>query len=216
LIVGAMRLVCATLRLRREMPPEVERLFAENRDMILVTWHGRTLIPVHDYRGRGYWALISLSRDGDLQTANFRRLGFRTIRGSTGRRGAAATREVLTALQKGGVLTFTPDGPRGPSHKAQPGVVYFAQRSGRPIVPFGVSASPRWLLRSWDRFLIPKPFARAFMVYGEPLYVSPDTDLDQAARDVEAAINRLEDEAEGRAAASAAARRGSARPDPDK
>jgi lysophospholipid acyltransferase (LPLAT)-like uncharacterized protein len=147
----------------------------ERNGAILVTWHGRTLLPIHRFRGRGYWALISLSRDGELQAENFRRFGFRVVRGSTGRRGVLATRETLAALKAGGVLAFTPDGPRGPTHKAQPGVVYFAQKNGCPIIPVGISAYPRWQMRSWDRYLIPKPFSRACWVVSDPFSSAPTT-----------------------------------------
>ncbi len=200
LITGAVRVLCATLRLRVENEATVQRLLAENKGLIFVTWHGRVLIPLHVSRGRGYWTIISLSRDGDLQAENFRRAGFRIIRGSTSRRSVAATREVLTALEGGGVLAFVPDGPRGPSQKAQGGVVYFAQRSGRPIIPVGISAWPRWFAPSWDRFLVPWPFARAVWLNGDPIYVGPDDDLDAAALGVEQAINALEAEAERRVA----------------
>lgn len=196
LIDHGVRFICATLRMRYINDEDTARVIAESGGGIFVTWHGRTLIPVNRFRNRGYWALISLSRDGDLQAENFRRFGFRIIRGSTGRRGVAATREVLAALEAGGSLAFTPDGPRGPSQKVQPGVVYFAQRSGKPIIPTGISAWPRRNLRSWDRFLIPLPFARAIWVSGDPIFVGPADDLDEAVRRVEAAINAVETEAE--------------------
>jgi hypothetical protein len=196
LIVGSVRLLCATLRFRIEREAETEALLKREGGM-LVTWHGRTLVPINHFRGRGsFWMLVSLSRDGNLQAEIFRRNGYNVIRGSTGRRGVAATREVLAALEKGGILAFTPDGPRGPTHVVQPGVVYFAQRSGKPIIPTGVSAYPRWLLGTWDNFLVPKPFARAHWVYGEPIYIAPDEDLEAACARVGAAMDAVEAKAE--------------------
>jgi lysophospholipid acyltransferase (LPLAT)-like uncharacterized protein len=200
LITSLVRVICVTLRFRMENEAIVRDLLAEKKGLILVTWHGRVLIPLHVFRGLGYWTIISLSRDGDLQAENFRRAGFHIVRGSTSRRSVAATREVLTVLENGGVFAFVPDGPRGPSQKAQGGVVYFAQRSGRPIIPVGISAWPRWLAPSWDRFLVPWPFARAVWLYGDPIYVGPDDDLDAAVLQVERAINALEAEAERRVA----------------
>ena len=110
--------------------------------------------------------------------------------------GVAGTREALAILRRGEVIAFTPDGPRGPSHQVQAGVVYFAQRSGKPIVPVGISASPRWLIDSWDHFLVPKPFARACWIYGEPLYIAPDEDMEAACLRVTEAMNALEERAE--------------------
>ena len=196
-IVLVAGLLTRTLRLTIEREAETEAL-VQNGGM-LVTWHGRTLLPIARWRGRydlRLWMLVSLSRDGDLQNEIFQASGYHVIRGSTGRRGVAATREALHALASGGVLAMTPDGPRGPTQVVQTGVVYFAQRSGKPIVPTGISAYPRWILGSWDGFLIPKPFARARWVYGDPLYVSSDESLESACLRLADAIQKVEAQAE--------------------
>lgn len=169
---------------------------------ILVTWHGRTLLPANVFRNRGYWALISLSRDGELQNYIFQRLGFQTIRGSTGRGGVRGALQMARKVKEGGVLAFTPDGPRGPTHKVQPGVVLMAEKSGAPIVPIGVSAGRQWLVNSWDSYMVPQPFARCHFLVGEPIYIPPkisDTEREAYCRHIEIAINRLEREAERRA-----------------
>lgn len=180
----------------------IEGASGRPKGVIQVTWHGRTLIPANLLCNRGYWALISLSRDGELQNHVFCRFGFQTIRGSTGRGGVRGALQMARKVREGGVLAFTPDGPRGPSHKVQLGVILMAQKSGAPIVPVGISASRRWLIRSWDQFMIPKPFARGYFLVGEPIYVPAE--LDEAGREaiaeqVEIALNRLEREAERRA-----------------
>src|SRR5262249_35644552 len=105
-------------------------------------------------------------------------------------------------VKEGGVLTFTPDGPRGPTHKVQLGVILMAEKSGAPIYPIGISASRRWLVNSWDSYLVPKPFARCYFLVGDPIYVPPGLDEAQRialAEQIEIAINRLEREAERRA-----------------
>ncbi len=137
-----------------------------------------------------------MSKDGDLQAELFRCYGMGVIRGSTGRRGVLATREVLATLAKGEVIICTPDGPRGPAQQAQPGTLYFAQRTGLPIVPAGIAASPCWKLNSWDSYMIPKPFSRARWIYGEPFYVGPDEEIEAAQQRLTDAINRLQSEAE--------------------
>jgi lysophospholipid acyltransferase (LPLAT)-like uncharacterized protein len=157
----AVRLLCSTVRLRVDREQETNRL-VEERGGILVSWHGRALLPINRSQGKkNFHGLISMSKDGDLQAELFRCYGMGVVRGSTGRRGVLATREVLGLLERGQVIICTPDGPRGPSEKAQPGTLYFAQRTGLPIVPAGVAAFPRWELGSWDRYMIPKPFSRA-------------------------------------------------------
>jgi lysophospholipid acyltransferase (LPLAT)-like uncharacterized protein len=195
-ISGVIRIIGSTLRLKVIGQERFDALKTEHNGAILVTWHGRTLIPIYLYRQKGYWALISLSLDGNLQAANFRRFGFQVIRGSTGRRGVMATRQILTALNDGGVLAFTPDGPRGPSQKAQEGVVYFAKKSGKPILPVGVAANPAFQAKSWDKYMVPHPFARAAYVYGEPIFVGGEEENSEACVRVEAGINEAQARAE--------------------
>ena len=200
LVFNLARAIFKTLRLKCE---NLQGATPGDKGAILVTWHGRSLIPANVFSGRGYWALISLSRDGEIQNNIFTRFGFQTIRGSTGRGGVRGALQMARRLKEGGVLTFTPDGPRGPTHKVQPGVILMAEKSGAPIVPIGVSASRRRLLKSWDSYMVPMPFSPAVMILGEPIYVP--SKLSEAERaelctQVEHAINRLEKEAERRAA----------------
>lgn len=199
LIWAIARFIGLTLRIRYEHFERIDEIIRQRQGGILVTWHGRTLIPANVFRRRGYWALISLSRDGDVQDQVFRRFGYQTIRGSTGRGGVRAALQLAKKIREGGVLAFTPDGPRGPTHKVQPGTIFLAQRSGCPIIPLGISARPRKLLRSWDSYMIPLPFARAAFVVGEPVMVPPDLDeagREQCAEVLERAINAVEQRAE--------------------
>ena len=132
---------------------------------ILVAWHGRTLVPAGLFRGRGYWALVSLSRDGELQSRVFTYFGFCIVRGSTGRGGVKGALQMARKVKEGNVLAFTPDGPRGPSHKVQSGVLLMAQKAGAPIVPVGVSARWKYHVQSWDSYMIPLPFSKVRVVF---------------------------------------------------
>lgn len=193
------RAIGMTLRIRNENMEVLDRTISESGGAVLVSWHGRSFIPANVFRGRRYIALISLSRDGEIQNGIFRRFGFETIRGSTSRGGARAALQLTRRIKEGAVLAFTPDGPRGPSRKVQPGTLFFAQRSGRPIIPLGLSAKPRKLLGSWDRYMIPMPFARAAFVVGEPIFVpEKQTEAEEAAslEQIEKAINECEARAE--------------------
>lgn len=137
-----------------------------------------------------------MSKDGDLLSEIFRCYGISTVRGSTGRRAVLATREVLTLLERGEVVICTPDGPRGPVAQAQAGALYFARRTGLPIVAVGVAASHGWKMNSWDSFLVPAPFSRARWVYGEPFYVAPGEATETAQERLTGEINRVQAEAE--------------------
>src|SRR5690606_33205528 len=86
---------------------------------------------------------------------------------STSRGAARALLTLVRELQDGHVVAITPDGPRGPRHEAQPGVVAAAQKSGAPVIAIGVAYSGAWSLGSWDRFRIPYPFAKVVLSYSE-------------------------------------------------
>ena len=176
-----------------------EGLNTAGKGAIFVTWHGRSLIPANVFRNRGYWALISLSRDGEMQKSVFQRFGFQIVRGSTGRGGVRGALTMARNVKAGGCLAFTPDGPRGPTHKVQQGVILMAEKSGTPIIPLGISASRRKLFRSWDAYMLPLPFSNAFFVVGEPIYIPPelaDQQRAEYAEIVEKAINSVEKRSE--------------------
>jgi lysophospholipid acyltransferase (LPLAT)-like uncharacterized protein len=146
--------------------------------VIYCCWHGTLLPLLYLARDRGLRIVVSRHRDGEVAARVVERLGCRTIRGSTRRGGGAA---LLAALRGGepGDLALTPDGPRGPRGHFQAGAVFLAARSGLPLVLVGCDAEPGWRFSSWDRFLLPAPFARVRLVLADPLFV-PDHAGDEA------------------------------------
>ncbi len=159
---------------------------------ILVTWHGRVFTAFAAFAGRGYYALVSRSQDGDLLAGLLERMGWGTIRGSSGRRAVAALKHANEVMKKpGAIMALTPDGPRGPSEIAKPGMIYFAQKTGKPVIPGGFAARPRLQFRSWDGFQLPLPFAQCRIVYGDPIFIAPEEDLEDATRRVQEAITGL-------------------------
>lgn len=197
LLTMAVRLLYVTLRVRVDGEANMESLRQDYGGVILVTWHGNSLIPIARSRGKGYTGMVSLSRDGELLTAFLAAMRWQTIRGSSGRNGVKAAREALDALQVPGVvLTVTPDGPRGPARSVQAGVVFLARKSGKPIIPVGIGIKRCWRTRSWDHFLIPKPGSVVRWLYGDPIFICPsDTDIERACLRVEQAINDLDAQA---------------------
>ncbi len=166
---------------------------------IVCGWHGRSLIFGNHFRNRGYWVVISHSNDGEIQNRIFQKLGYRTIRGSTGRGGARAAIEAIRVLRAGGTMAMTPDGPRGPSGVVQGGVMLMAARSGAALVPVGISARPRTLAKSWDRYLIPWPFAKGLMIFGEPIHLDADADeaaIEQKRLELERRMHELQKDAD--------------------
>jgi lysophospholipid acyltransferase (LPLAT)-like uncharacterized protein len=142
-------------------------------------WHNRLLIfPVvlrRFFPQRHGAALISASRDGDLLTDAVQRFGYDVIRGSSSRLGASAILQLTQALASGRDVVITPDGPRGPAYELGPGIIFLAQKSGAPVVPINLEYSRCWRLRSWDRFIIPQPFAKVRVLVNRPHHVKVTT-----------------------------------------
>lgn len=142
--------------------------------VLYVITHGALLPAAYVHRDRRIQVLVSESRDGETITRIIGTLGFGTVRGSSTRGGARAVVEMAGRGRAGFDLAVTPDGPRGPRMAAEPGAAVVAARSGLPVVPIGVGARRAWRARSWDRFLVPRPFAEVWIVYGPPLRFTRD------------------------------------------
>ncbi len=157
-------------------------LEAEGRGFIYAFWHGRQVFLVYLHRGDAIHPLISQSKDGELIARVCRSFGLDPVRGSSSRGGTEAVLELKSIVEKGERIGFTPDGPRGPLREVQKGVLFLAQKTGRPIVPVAYGAKKRWVFKSrWDEFLVPKPLNKIAMMYGEPIYVSPSDNLEEKA-----------------------------------
>ncbi len=157
-------------------------------------WH-RCLIPCACYfHGRFKMAvLVSHSFDGELIARTIERLGFLTARGSSTRFGASGLLALARALEGGHLAAFTADGPRGPVYKVKPGAVKLAQITGYPIGVFYAHPERAWQLRSWDRFLIPKPFSRVAISWARQVEAPQTEDplvMEAKRLEVEAALER--------------------------
>lgn len=162
--------------------------------VIYVAWHGRLLPLAILYRGQGIVLLVSSHRDGEYLARLGRGLGYESIRGSSTRGGYRALRDMVRAVRSGRSLGITPDGPQGPRERFKPGALQIAQLTGAPVIPVAAGTPQAWWIEGWDRFLIPKPYARIRVAFGQPRYVARDAsarDLETAARDLEEALQAL-------------------------
>ena len=162
-----IRILASTWRYRVRNDDALRRLRAEKRPFIFALWHGQMLPLLYHHRDEGVTILISEHGDGEIIARIAKHFGYRTIRGSTSRGAARALLELVREIKDGNELAITPDGPRGPAKSFAPGTLIVAQRSGAPIVPAVVDVTSAWRLKSWDRFMIPKPFARVTVEYGD-------------------------------------------------
>ena len=175
--LGALvvRLLAWTWRIRIVNPEAITPLRQAKSPYVFACWHGQMLPLLWVHRGQGIAILVSEHRDGEIITRIARTLGFNAVRGSTSRGGGRALLGLVAELQRGNVVAVTPDGPRGPAGSFAPGALVAAQRAGVPVLTVGAYTSRAWTLGSWDRFMIPKPFARIRVAYGGPALVAGDS-----------------------------------------
>ncbi len=177
----------------------LERLEREGIPYILAIWHGRLLITTYIFRNKGLCAMVSEHRDGEMIAQTIERLGFTSSRGSSTRGAVRATVGLIKALKQGRSVTLMPDGPKGPRHELKRGVISLAQKTGAPLILHSFATNKPIFLRSWDRFLIWKPFSRCAVFFSEPIYLKPTRDpqeLESIRREIEDRMIRLEQEAD--------------------
>lgn len=209
-IASYVKLVHLTCRFNQRRADIPERFWADDETFICATWHGQNImLPPFWHNWRTLKILVSKHGDGEIIARLVGYLGLSTIRGSgtpkdqrhkmKDKGGAAALRETVRALKTGASVGLTADMPPGPARKAGLGIVTMARLSGRPIVPVAATTRARIVLgNTWDRFMIPLPFNRGAVVWGDPIYVPRDADSDameRYRRQVEDALNQATDEA---------------------
>ena len=169
--------------------------------ILFTVWHGRMLyfVKLYEYLGARVTILVSHSRDGEILARLLGRLGLHITRGSSSQGGARGLLAVVNKVRSGMDACFTPDGPRGPRYRVQPGLVLVAKRTGAAILPMTFGARRKRILPSWDAFLLPLPFSRVVVIYGEPIYVPTDAsaaDLEVKRGEVEASLRRITETAD--------------------
>lgn len=196
LAAGIIRTLRALVRMRFHGDETVRAWEKGDQRFLLAFWHRHMLLMRYAYRGKRMTVLSSLSRDGELSARTLGRLGIDTSRGSTSRGGAMGLRDLVRRARAGSDLGFTPDGPRGPERKVQPGTVLAAAVCELPVIPVALAARPAAELPSWDRLVVPLPGSRVDVVFGEPIRVPRDADPAEWGPRIEAAINECEARAE--------------------
>lgn len=172
LVSAILRLIGITLRSTLSFDANtIDPGLTQYRARIFPFWHRCVLPATFLFRDRQLAVMTSRSDDGEYIARVIQKFGFLAIRGSSSRGGSQALLEMRTLIQNNGTAVFTIDGPRGPRYVAKRGPVLLASMTGAPIIPFYVAVKDAWVLNSWDRFVIPKPFSRIHTHFSEMLYV---------------------------------------------
>jgi len=194
LISGALWLLTRTLRITYLGTAPLFAAWARNERGIMACWHNRVVmmpIPCAEFGAR-LCIMNSWHRDGEIATRTLARWGIYSVRGSASRGGVRAFLQLVRAFREGYDLAVVPDGPRGPRYVVKLGVLHLARTTGALIYPVSYAASRAWQLRSWDRLMIPQPFARLTYAVAEPLRVpseATDDDLETLRGELEQRLN---------------------------
>lgn len=186
----------STVFVNREIP---EKLRQEGRNFIYAFWHGRQFLLLYNHRRTGTVLPSSESRDGEIQARILSRFGYGVVRGSSKRKGDRALLGLIDGLRKGKVIGLAVDGPRGPVYEVKQGITYLSGKLNKPIVPVSTSAKRFWILEKiWDKYLLPVPFTRGVIVYGEPIFVqgTGEEELESKRRELTDALNGVMKEAD--------------------
>lgn len=173
------RLWGKTLRLTIIGMNKADQIEKQEGNVLYTCWHGRLFLSATAYKDRGIYILVSPSLDGDYATTFIDRLGFPSTRGDKRYGGSQALKNVMEVVRQGNSIGFMIDGPLGPAYICNPGVVVTASRTQKVIIPTANNAYKKWYLKTWDRFIVPKPFTRCVYLVGDPIKVPENATKEQ-------------------------------------
>jgi lysophospholipid acyltransferase (LPLAT)-like uncharacterized protein len=191
----ALTVLLNTIRSELILGQNVEAEFMlPRKPAIYLLWHGRLLPCAYHYRKQGLATLISRNRDGDYISEVVEGWGYRVIRGSSSRGGAAALRQIVQVLEGGTPVALTPDGPRGPMRQMKGGPLHAARMAGVPVIPASAGAVRAAYFGRWDRFLVPAPFTWVPVALDAPVEIprnAGDDRIERYRRHIEGRINAV-------------------------
>lgn len=176
-------LLGSTWRIRREFAPLPAQV-------AYATWHRNLVVMAHVFRRQRIGVMVSPSRDGELGAGPIAVLGFVPVRGSSSKSGFEAARELLHHAEHDSI-GILPDGPKGPARVLKPGIVRLAAQAKLPLTGIGVIADRAWTLPTWDRMLIPKPFARVTVTLTEAIPIDGADNIEETVRKTQDLLDRI-------------------------
>jgi len=189
-----------TIRTRFSGDASVQEMLNSKSPFVLAFFHGRQFLLVHQLRHWPNTIMTSISYMGEIQARVLKMFGYITIKGSSSKGGTRVLVEMVNNVRRGRIGTFAVDGPRGPYGEVKPGAVFTAKKLGVPVIPVSTSAWPSLLIENaWDRYLLPVPFSRALVHFGEPIFLDSDITEESIKKDcqqVGRALEKLEAEAD--------------------
>ena len=194
-----IRLISPTLRVCVSREEGAQEAVGQ-RPLVLNFWHAGIIPATYLFRNVGIRVMSSNSYDGEYMGRIIHKFGFVAVKGSSSRNAVRALLGLRRALKEGWSVAFSIDGPRGPRYKVKPGPVSLARSSGVPLATFHIAVDRAWVLNTWDRLIIPKPFSRVLLRFGKLIPVpsdASDVDLERYQQDLQDSLDRVREFAEG-------------------
>ena len=195
---GFIRLIGPTLRVCVSREEGAQQTVGQ-RPLIISFWHACIIPATYLFRNIGIRVMSSNSYDGEYMGRIIHKFGFVAVKGSSSRNAVRALLGLRRSLQQGWAVAFTLDGPRGPRQKVKPGPVALARSSGVPLTMFHIAVDRAWVLNTWDRLIIPKPFSRVLMRFGKLIPVpadASDEELERYQQELQDSLDRVREFAE--------------------
>jgi lysophospholipid acyltransferase (LPLAT)-like uncharacterized protein len=202
--VIVIRLIAPTMKLAVSFedgaPPSLD-----TKPLILAFWHSCIFPAIYAWRNLQIRVMSSDSFDGEYTGRIIRKFGFVKVRGSSSKGAVRALLGMRREIEQNATVAFTIDGPRGPRYVAKPGPVVLARATGVPMVAFHIALENPWVLNTWDKSMIPKPFSRALLRVSRKIQVPEDSGEAERERyhaELQAALDRVREFAEANVAKS--------------
>lgn len=192
-----LEIIYLTQRWKIFSETKLEKHWFDDSPYILAFWHNRQLaMPLiykkYSEKGRNnLYVLISPHKDGRLIANIVENFGIKSIAGSSSRRSVEASRVLVKLLNDGKSIVITPDGPRGPNQKAKDGIINIANITNVPIVPMSFACDRAKIFSSWDKMILPLPFAKGVIYIGKPLNNPTNHELELALNQAEIEASNL-------------------------
>lgn len=172
-------LIGKTIRFEIEGFENFEAVENAGKIPIYAFWHNRIFLATYYFRNRAIVVITSQSFDGEYIARFIQRFGYGAVRGSSTRGGVGALVEMIRLMKQNLPMGFTVDGPKGPRYIAKTGAILLAKKTGNPVVAFTVETEKFWVINSWDKLQIPKPFSNAKVFVAEPIFVANGANDDE-------------------------------------
>jgi len=179
LLPFVINVLCRTVRIKIVNENVINDLSEKNRKFVAAFWHGKMLIPWYYFGKHNFSALVSTSKDGEILTRVLERWNYKVVRGSSHIGGKQALELMREMIANGFSVAITPDGPTGPPHQMKAGAVVLAKKTNVPLLLAAVCYRKKMVFNSWDKFELPLPLSKVFVMISEPIFVKSNLTFDE-------------------------------------